>query len=349
MKYLSFIVGISLLLTPAVMAADNSVRQRAKAAYDELDDEPSSSAPRSKKVENRDQSSYKNTANSEQKSSYPARNEVKAAPKQPVQQEPQKITALPDDFPMPVIMVLPSVSAKGTASLQVVSNNPYAKAAMDGVNEYLTKNHYEVKSLEGNDALENVIQVQNSLAGTDEDLSYLASLVLNADVYIKFSGSVDQKGFVTVELNAYESSTARLLGTQSATVNGQGRNSKADQQANLRIAAKKAMPGLEAKIISYWQDDVRLGNKYKVIMNIKGDYNDTQLEDLQDNVTQSLKSKFDKTKVNVMTSKTIDMVVYSPTSNDVNDVYSMIRNTIKPFAPAKKINISKKLIIMDIQ
>lgn len=345
MKSLNYLLSISLLVSSVAFAADNySTRQRANAAYDELDDSPSSNR---KNSSNYDQGSNKNNGATKKSNDRYAQYEGKYAPKEPAQSK-QQINALPEDFPLPVIMVLPSVSSKGVGSLQVVSNNPLAKAAMDGVNEYLTKNHYEVKSLEGSDALDNVIQVQNSLAGGEEDLAYLASLVLNADIYIKFTGAVDKKGFVTVELNAYESSTARLLGTQAATIDGQGRNSKIDQQANLRTAAKKAMPGLESKIISYWQDDVKKGNKYKVIMNIKGDYDDSQLEDLQDDITQNLKDQFKKTKVNTMTSKTIDMVVYSE-SDDVNDVYSQIRRSIKSIAPTKKINISKKLIIMDIQ
>lgn len=60
-----------------------------------------------------------------------------------------------------------------------------------------------------------------------------------------------------------------------------------------------------------------------------------------------MKAKFKKAKVNTMTAKTIDMVVYSD-SDDVNDVYSQIRKAVKSTASTKKINITKKLIIMDV-
>ncbi|MCQ2103164.1 MAG: hypothetical protein MJY98_08055 [Fibrobacter sp.] len=342
MKYLNLFIGFSLALTAFVFAAEDnhSTRQRANSAYDELDDAISAKISKKFGRQNEGASSQKNKDRHDRYSQYEGKYPAKEAPS-------QSITSLPADFPTPTIMVLPSVSGKGTASLQVVANNPYAKAAMDGVNEYLTANRYSVKSLEGSDNLDKVIQIQNSLAGSDEDLAYLASLVLNADIYIKYSGSVDKRGIVSVELNAYESSTARLLGTQSATVDGLGRNSELDRQANLRTAAKKAMPGLESKIVSYWQDDYRKGFKYRVIMNIKGDYDDNQLEDIREDIRQNLKDSFKNVKGNSMTSKTIDLVVYSD-SDDVQDVYSQIRKVVKPIAPVKMINSSKKLIIMDI-
>lgn len=307
------------------MAADEAAAtsQRAKVAYSELD-------------EKRPQS----------KDRY-AQYEGKYIPKDDIKPQHKAASIIPDDLPKPVIMVVPAVNSKGLSSLQIVANNPLARAAMDGINEYLTKKHYDVKYLEGSEELDKVIQVQNSLASSDEDLAYLASLVLNADIYIKYSGSIDKRGVVTVDLNAYESSTARLLGTQNATINSHGRMEKIDQQANLKTAAKKAMPGLESKICAYWADDLQQGNKYKVIMNIRGDYDDTQIEDLEEDIVKNLKDGFKKVKVSTMTAKTIDLVIYSD-SDDVNDVYSQIRKVVKSTASTKKINISKKLIIMDI-
>ena len=256
-----------------------------------------------------------------------------------------------DSFTKPVIMVLPAANEKGLSSLQTISDKPFAKAIMDGLNDYLSQKHYDVKSLEGNSELEKIIQMQNDIAGNDEDLAYLASLSLNADIYIKFSGTLDAKGFVTVDLSAYESSTARLLGSQSSSINSHGRTSKVDQQSNLKSAAKKAMPSIETQILSNWKEELNKGTQYKVIMNITGSEPDSELEDKQDRITQSLKAVFNKVKVNSMTAKTIDLVVYAdPTKfEDVNEVYRTIRQTLKPFAESKKLNITKKLIVMEVK
>ena len=299
--------------------SENDTRSRAKSAYDELDN--------------------KNKVKKETKA-------AKGATRQ-VSKEQGSI----ETTPKPVIMVLPSINGKGASSLQQVSNNPFAKAVMDGLNDYLAQKHYEVKSLEGSVELEKIIQMQNDIAGNDEDLAYLASLALNADIYIKFTGSMDSKGFVTVDLSAYEASTARLLGSQNSSINSHGRTTDIDQQANLKSAAKKAMPSIEAQILSYWKEELKQGTQYKVIMNITGNYTDSSLEDLQDNIVEKLKPNFNKVKVNSMTSKTIDLVVYAQPDKyeDVNEVYKAIRQSTKSLAESKKLNITKKLIVMEVK
>ncbi|MCQ2104352.1 MAG: hypothetical protein MJZ26_01035 [Fibrobacter sp.] len=255
------------------------------------------------------------------------------------------------NFPRPVIMVQPNDGTSGLTSIQLTQSNPYTRATLDGINEYLTKKSYDVKYLEGSSDVDNIIKMQNDIAGTDEDLAYLASLALNADIYIKFSGYADKNGFIIVDLNAYESSTARLLGTKSGTVDSQGRLSPNDIKANFQTAAKKAMSGLEEIISKYWIEDQKLGVQYKAVINLKGDYSDSQLEDLQEAISQNLKAVFNKVKVNTMTDKTVDLQIYADPQKfeDVQDVYSAIRNTLKPLAETKKINITKKLIIMNVQ
>ena len=255
------------------------------------------------------------------------------------------------NVPKPVIMVLPTKNGNGLSSLQQVTSDPFSKATMDGINDYLAHKHYEVKSLEGSTELDHIIQLQNDIAGNDEDLAYIASLTLNADIFIRYSGKMDSKGFVTVELKAYESTTARLLGSQSSSINSHGRTSPVDQQANLKSAAKKAMPSIEKQILDYWKDDLNFGTQYKVVMNITGSYSDSDLEDLQDQITQKLKKTFNKVKINSMTAKTIDLVVYADPVKfeDVNEVYRTIRQATKPLAETKKLNITKKLIVMEVK
>lgn len=324
MTYLKLFLGFSLLIAISAMAASNdAVRRQAHNAYSELDD---------KKPQSNDR--Y-------------AQYEGKYIPKSDLKPQSSKAIEIPEDFPKPVIMVMPTSNSKGLSGLHIVANNPLARAAMDGINEYLTQNRYEVKYIEGESELKKVIEIQQELANSHQDPFYLASLTFNADVYIKFSGSIDKKGVVSVDLNAYETSTNRLLGTHNATINSHGRLSPTDQQVNLKTAAKKAMPGLESKIFAYWAEDLKKGFKYNVIMNIRGEYDENQIEDLQEDVVESLKESFKKTKVNLMTTNTIDLVVYTDL-DDVNDVYSAIRKAVKSTAQTKKISINKKLIIMDI-
>lgn len=254
------------------------------------------------------------------------------------------------NMPKPVIMVMPAPSATGASIQEVIRMNPNSRAAMEGVLESLTKKGYEVKSLEGSEDLNNVVQMQNDIAGTEEDLAYIASLSLNADIYIKFSGFLNDLGEVVVELSAYETSTARQLASQSSIVKNHGDNTPANMRANLKTAAKKAMMGVEPKMLNYWAEDMKNGVQYKVVMNIKGDYSGSQLEDLQEDSVDKLKSVFNKVKVNSMTAQTMDMVIYANPDKyeDAQAVYSAIRKNLKGTAETTKINVVHKLIVLDI-
>lgn len=250
----------------------------------------------------------------------------------------------------PIFMVMPSQSDTPQAGQQNISKDPMSKAMMESINGYLTKKKYEVKSLEGQAQLDNIIKMQNDIANTDDDYSYLASLTLGADIYIKYAGSV-QTDNVTVEVYAYETSTGKLLGSQTAEVKNNGHTNQTNLRANIQSAARKAMPNLEQKIIAYWKADMNKGQQYKVVMNLKGELADNQIEDLHDFIMQTLKHTFNSIVVNVMTDKTIDLVVYVDPNKyaDSQEVYSKIRNALKSNVETKKLNITKKLILMDLK
>lgn len=251
------------------------------------------------------------------------------------------------NYNQPVIMVSPMINSKG--GTQEIAESPYSRSVTEAIHGYLTKRNYEVKSIEGQAELNDILQMQNDIANTEDDLSYLAGIALDADIYIKFTHDVSTED-VSVEISAYESSTSRLLGSQSAQVRNNGHTSKANITANLGSAVRKAMSGLENKILSYWKMDISKGSQFKVVANIKGEYSDSQTEDLHDAIMKGLKNNFNSVKVNVMTAKTLDFVVYANPIKykDSQEVYSKIRQIFKPIAETKKINITRKLILMEL-
>lgn len=239
----------------------------------------------------------------------------------------------------PTIMVMPASK----------TDNPMSRAMMEAINGYLTKKNFEVKSMEGQAQLDDLIKMQNDIANTEDDMSYLASLALGADIYIKFSGT-SQADNVVVEVSAYETSTARLLGSQTAEVKNNGHTNETNLRANAQSAARKAMPNLEKKILSYWKADIAKGMQYKVVMNLNKDFTDAQVEELQEALVKAMKNTFNAITVNVMTAKTIDVTIHADPARfaDSQEVYSQIRSLLKTHAETKKINITKKLILMDI-
>lgn len=261
----------------------------------------------------------------------------------------QATVAPKNNGPKPVLMVLPAVKAKDAGDVFIIQNEPSSKAMMEAINSYLTQKRYEVKSLEGQNKLDEVIQMQQEIAGAEEDFSYLVSLALGADIYLTFSGSI-QGEMVVAEINAYETATARLLGSQTSEVkNNSGYN--ANTRALSQSAARKAMPSLEKKILSYWNADQKNGIQYKAVINTKGSFSGSQIEDIHDAVLRVLKSVFNKVTVNSMTSKTMDLIIYADPKKhaDSHEVYSSIRTNLKSVATISKNNISRKLILMELK
>ena len=252
------------------------------------------------------------------------------------------------DIGTPVIMVSPNLTLKDGVP-DPSTESPYSRTTAEAINSYLTKKNYEVKSVDGQADLTSILQMQSDIANTEDDLSYLAGIALDADIYLKYTPEVTNDE-VSVEISAYETSTARLLGSQSSVVRNNGHTSKINLNSNIGAAVRKAMPGLEQKILGYWKMDLAKGTQYKVVANIKGEYSDSQTEDLHDAIMKGLKSNFSSVKVNVMTAKTLDFVIYANPLKykDSQEVYAKIRQILKPIAETKKNNITRKLILMEL-
>ena len=85
-------------------------------------------------------------------------------------------------------------------------------------------------------------------------------------------------------------------------------------------------------------------------MNIKGEFDEDEIEDIHDDIVTLLKQGFIRVNVNSMTSKTMDIIVYADATKfpDSQEIYSFIRKSLKDKLQTKKINLTRKLILMDI-
>jgi hypothetical protein len=321
-KLITLIALIGLMASLSFAANDADTRRRSSKAFDELDADEARPAKRP---------AYEKQA--------PARQ----AP------APRQQSIAMGNQALPTIIVVPAQKAKGMSDLQAFQSNPNNRMAIEAINGYLTQRQYEVKSLAGEETLGEVIQMQQDIAETEEDLSYLASLALSADIYIKFSASIEG-GIVLIELSAYEAATARLLGSQTSQAAANGQSKGAIAQA-VFDAANRAMPGLEKKIKGYWEVDRKNGVQYKVIMKLQGDFDEQRVEDIQDDVNMLAKKAFKRVNTNVQTAKTIDMTVFADMDKfaDSQEVYSYIRRGLKGSVTVRKINITKKLILIELK
>ena len=234
----------------------------------------------------------------------------------------------------PTVLVSPAISGKMAGSIDVIRRNPLAKTAMEVINAYLTNRGYTVVSLESQAQLDEVVQLQNDIAGNDEDLSYVAGLSVGADINITYAGSI-QENDIVIDLNASEASTANLLASESVRLSNKGDES---QRALVQRAMEQAIVSLENKIRDRLAAELEKGAQYKVVAHLTGEFTDDQAEEISNIVSLQVRKKFNRMQVVSMSRNTYDLMVYGT-----------FVEALEGLAKVRKQNITKKLIIMEIQ
>ncbi|MCL4101850.1 DUF6175 family protein [Fibrobacter sp. HC4] len=246
----------------------------------------------------------------------------------------------------PTVMVLPAMGAKGATSIEVIKKNPLAKTAMEVINAYMTERGYSVMSLETQNQLDEVVQLQDDIAGNDADLAYVAGLAVGADINLTFAGSIQNDNLV-IDLNASDASTAQLIASESSRQKDEGEG----QRVLVQKAVKNAIVALENKVRDELAAELEKGVQYKVVCRLTGDFTDEQAEEISNTVSMKVRKMFNKMQVKSMTRNTYDLVVYADPDKyeDAQMVYAEFYEALSGMAKVRRQNITKKLIILEIQ
>jgi hypothetical protein len=250
---------------------------------------------------------------------------------------------LADAIGMPTIMVIPEV-VKGQTPLEVFDNNPLAKHAAAVIESYLTARKYDVLVPKAMDQINETTKLQGEIKGTEEDPGYQLALALGSDVYIVFAGLVHQSNKVTLQIKAYETTTGRLLGTET----GYSASRPGPAEPLVEEAINSAIDKVLQRLVNYWQDDVKKGIQYKLIFkSISGSID----EKIKDKISDLVDETFALSKENVVSDKTIDYNVWAKKAdfNKSSKIYRHFRDGMKNTAKLTQININKKLIIIGIE
>lgn len=247
----------------------------------------------------------------------------------------------------PTVLVAPALTGKMNPNIDVIRKNPLAKTAMEVINAYLTSRDYNVVGLESQAQLDEVVALQSAIAGNDDDLAYAAGLTVGADINITYSGSI-QENDIVIDLNASEASTAQLLGSESVRMPVAKDES---QRALVQKAMEKAIVGLENKIRTKLAAQLEVGVQYKVIAHLVGQFTDDQAEEISNIVSMKIRKNFNKMVVNSMSRNTYDLMVFADPDKleDAQMVYGEFYEALSGIAKVRKQNITKKLIILEIQ
>jgi hypothetical protein len=244
---------------------------------------------------------------------------------------------------MPTIMVIPEVP-KGQTPLQVFDSNPLAKHASAVIESYLTARKYDVLSVTGVDQINEMTKLQGEIKGTEDDPSYQLALALGSDIYIVFAGMVYSQNKVTLQIRAYETTTGRLLGTET----GYSAARPGPAEPLVEEAINSAIDKVLQRLVNYWEDDVKKGIQYKLIFkSLSG----TMGEKTQDKISDLIEEAFALNKENVASEKTIDYNVWAKKADfsKSNKIYRFFRDNMSSIAKISQINVNRKLIILGVE
>ncbi len=265
----------------------------------------------------------------------------------------QSMQSLSESIGTPFIMVIPA-SQENSNPISILKNDPKAKHAAAVVESFLTSQKYDVVVPEQQASLENLNKAQFGLAGKEEDYAYELALSIGSDVYITFSGAVEDAGYGTqkyaMSVRAFETTTARLLGTET----GYSQGRKGEIMVSIEEAMNGAISNVLSRINNYWKDDAQKGIQYKVITNISTDFDEDEIEEVQFGFLEASENISKKSKNNITTNQTIDNIIWCDAQkyNQSMKFYMAIKKAYKATgAPGKlkKININRKLILLSIE
>lgn len=252
----------------------------------------------------------------------------------------------------PFIMVLPEVP-KGESPIAALQKNPNLKKAAEVIESYLTARRYEVKVPEQQDALNDLVSAKKAVAGIQDDIAYKLALSIGADIYITFNVQIEQGTIgkkAAVGCRAYETTTARLLGTETGY---SPERPGAPEAALIEEAMNFAIDRVLSRINAYWKEDIAVGRQYKVIFRITGKFSDP--DELTDALEDVLKEVTTKRKNNATTKETSDWILWQNSYESERDFFKAMSKAFesnkdikKLGAKLKRINVNRKLMLLEI-
>ncbi|RME19445.1 MAG: hypothetical protein D6806_18275, partial [Deltaproteobacteria bacterium] len=161
----------------------------------------------------------------------------------------------------PSLAVVPAAVAKG---------NKYRGMVEGILNSYLTKHRWEVVNASGD--LDKMVDAIGEVEGAEEDEAAKIAMAAGADVYITFEPKKERgkeaygkSVAYGVALKAYETTTSRLLGSETVISPARASWVAGEEARALQDAASDAMAKLLPQIEEYWKEDAAKGSKFYVV------------------------------------------------------------------------------------
>ena len=252
----------------------------------------------------------------------------------------------------PFIMVLPAVE-KGKSPIDVLRSDPEAKHAAAVIESYLTARQYDVVVPEQQESLEALNAAQLELGDREDDYAYQLALSIGSDIYIEYSGAVEDAGYGTKKyaliVRAYETTTARLLGTET----GYSQGRKGEIMVSIEEAMNDAIDKVLSRITNYWKQDVSKGLQYKLVFNLSTEFDEDQVEEIQFAIMDAIEDMSNSSKENIVTNQTVDYLIWC--DPEAYDKSSKVYRSVKKYfskegteGTLRKVTVNRKMVLLKI-
>jgi len=274
---------------------------------------------------------------------------------------------------LPFIMVVPE-APKGVSPVDLLRSDRLLKKGAEVIESYLTARKYDVQVPEQMETLSELAQAQAGLKGVEEDYAYQLALAIGSDVYITYNVKVEKRYVGSTEYRkavvaarAYETTTARLLGTETGYSGEYAVPEEAVVEEAMNDAIDKVLSRIMAywkedltrgldkvlsRIMAYWKEDLTRGLQFKLIFRITGNFDEDTHDEILLATEQVLKKVCNRTKQNVVTDQTLDYIVWvNPQKyNSPLALFRDIRSGIESQVPVKvrRISANRKMLILEI-
>jgi len=154
-------------------------------------------------------------------------------------------------------------------------------------------------------------------------------------------------------VRAYETTTARLLGTET----GYSQARKGEIMVSIEEAMNGAIENVLSRVKNYWKSDLKNGIQYKLVVSISPDFDEDEAESISFAFMDAVEEISNKSKENIATSQTLDYLLWcDPGKYDKSSkVYRYLKKKFGSFvedegvtAKLRKINVNRKMILLKV-
>jgi hypothetical protein len=252
----------------------------------------------------------------------------------------------------PNIMVLPE-KKKDISQLDLLKTEPNLKKAAEVIESYLSADGYEVVIPEQQETLQQMTSAQFAVSGLEDDYSYMLALSVGSDVYITYTVDISEQRVGTTKVKkasvgcrAYETTTARLLGSET----GYSPSRNTSDAVLIEEAMKDAIDKVILRVFNYWENDMKNGIQYKMIIKVATDFDELDAEDILFNVSDAVDAIAKDKKENVFADYTLDLNIWCDPQayGSSTDIYRAMRKEYAGRGQLRREVLTRKLILLKI-